>query len=81
MKPFCEKFEILFRDLFNPKKNADCLNKFSKLLKKENWDVLLGFIIHVQKRALTQITAKLDGFKGISYENLFDVQLKVEHMS
>ncbi|KAK6636191.1 hypothetical protein RUM43_009849 [Polyplax serrata] len=64
MKPFCEKFEILFRDLFNPKKNADCLNKFSKLLKKENWDVLLGFIAHVQKRALTQITTKLDGFKA-----------------
>lgn len=64
MKPLCDKFERLFRVLFDPKKNFDCLNKFSRLIKKENWSVLLNFIIYVHKKAIYHINSKLKSNEG-----------------
>lgn len=59
MKPICDEFETLFRTSFDTEKNADCLCKFATLVSKQNWDVIIKFIIHVQKRALLHIQKKL----------------------
>lgn len=59
MKPICDEFETLFRMSFDMEKNADCLSKFATLVSNQNWDVIIKFIIHVQKRALLHIQNKL----------------------
>lgn len=59
MKPLCDKFESLFRKLYNVEKNRDCLNKFLILFNRQNWDVLLKFIAYVQQRAIDLISFKM----------------------
>lgn len=66
IKPICDEFESLFRDLFVVEKNLECLNKLYRLISDENWDVVINFILHVQQRALVLIKDRIKSHRGIS---------------
>lgn len=55
------------------KKNVECLNKFTRLIKKENWNVLFDFIIHVQRKALNQIKSRLKKAESKVFVHLLKV--------
>lgn len=64
MKPVCDEFEIMFREMFDSDLNKKCWKKISTIIARQKWNKVLEFMIHVQRRAVILIQEKAPSADG-----------------